>query len=103
MDTIGFEDDRNVRYWRTAVARILLTPDPITDKHRKRRVPEFSCWFCGETIEEDDVKAVHIEVSNLWFVGEDQPTQTLWAHSECAKTKLSHMYRFDPDDLINPQ
>jgi hypothetical protein len=64
---------------------------------------DYSCWFCKETIEEHDVRAVQIEVSNLWFVEKNQPVQTFWAHSECAKRNLSIGYGFNPDDFMNPQ
>ncbi len=64
---------------------------------------EFSCWYCNKTIGEEDVRAVQIEVSNLWFVEENQTVQTFWAHSECAKINLGIKNEFYPDDLINPQ
>jgi hypothetical protein len=64
---------------------------------------QFSCWFCRGAIEETDVKAVAIEISNLWFDKSDPPSQTFYAHSQCAKTRLSAAYQFDPEDLLNPQ
>ncbi|WP_428427999.1 hypothetical protein [Pararhizobium sp.] len=64
---------------------------------------DYACWFCKETIEEHDVKAVYIRVTNLWFVENLQPSQEFQAHSECAKRNLSAGYKFDPDDLMNPQ
>lgn len=64
---------------------------------------DFSCWFCKGTIKETDVKAVSVEVSNLWSDTADFPRQTLYAHSDCATTYLSGAYRFDPEDLREPQ
>lgn len=64
---------------------------------------DYACWFCKETIEEDDARAVHIQVTNLWFVEEPQPSQEFYAHSKCAKSNLSTAYEFDPDDLRKPQ
>jgi hypothetical protein len=64
---------------------------------------DFECWFCKQTIDEYDVKAVAVEISNLWFSGENHPVQTFWAHSKCAEQNLSGGYNFYPDDLINPQ
>ncbi len=64
---------------------------------------DFSCWFCKSVIEKIDVKAVAIEVSNLWVAGGVSPSQTFSAHSECAKTHLSPDNQFDPEDLLDLQ
>ncbi|MCQ1769372.1 hypothetical protein NOJ28_27990 [Neorhizobium galegae] len=64
---------------------------------------DFSCWFCESVIEKIDVKAVAIEVSNLWFATGVSPSQTFYAHSECVKTRLSLGNQFDPEDLLDPQ
>ena len=61
---------------------------------------EYECWFCKEGIGEDDTRAVHIELSNLWFEGKKWPKQKIWGHSKCAQEHLSHGHKFNPDTLM---
>ncbi len=54
---------------------------------------EYACWFCGKTIEQSDAGAVMITLENLWrwqlgSRGEDDPCQSIYAHSACAKSKI---------------
>ncbi len=54
---------------------------------------DFQCWFCGQGIERTDVGAVIITIENLWrweaeSQSDDDPVQSVYAHSKCAKTKL---------------
>ena len=54
---------------------------------------EFQCWFCGQGIERSDAGAVIITIESLWrWEGEsqsdDDPVQSVYAHSHCAKPKL---------------
>jgi len=54
---------------------------------------EFQCWFCGQGIERSDVGAVIITIESLWrweseSQSDDDPVQSVYAHSHCAKAKL---------------
>lgn len=54
----------------------------------------FQCWFCEREIERSDSSAVMITVENMWrweadAVTADDPTQQIYAHTDCAKEKLA--------------
>jgi hypothetical protein len=54
---------------------------------------EYQCWFCGEGIDRADTFAVMIAAENLWrwdagSKSDDDPWQSVYAHSACAKTRL---------------
>lgn len=58
----------------------------------------FTCWFCGEVIEPEDMHAVQISVSSLWLAG--GATQTFTAHSICATARLAGFaMQFNPQVL----
>lgn len=53
----------------------------------------YGCWFCDEAIERSDAGAVMVSVASLWrwdagSRDEDDPFQSFYAHSTCAKTHL---------------
>lgn len=53
----------------------------------------YQCWFCGLGVEQDDAHAVMITVENLWrweadSPSEDDPMQSVYAHSSCASDRL---------------
>jgi hypothetical protein len=55
---------------------------------------EYQCWFCDQGIERTDAGAVMVTIENLWRwdVGspnEDDPLQSIYAHSSCAKRQLT--------------
>ena len=54
---------------------------------------DFQCWFCGEGIDRTDSGAIIMTVENLWrweaeSASEDDPMQSVYAHSTCAKDRL---------------
>ena len=54
---------------------------------------EYQCWFCGKGITRVDAGAVMIIVESLWrwdagSRSEDDPWQSIYAHSGCAKEKM---------------
>ncbi len=54
---------------------------------------QFQCWFCDEGIERSDTSAVIVSVSGLWNweaqrKRNDDPVQSIYAHSACAKERL---------------
>jgi hypothetical protein len=54
----------------------------------------YQCWFCGPGIERDDAHAVMITVENVWrweagSMSEDDPLQSVYAHSTCARDRLN--------------
>jgi hypothetical protein len=53
----------------------------------------YQCWFCGQGVERADSGAVVITVESLWrwdagSRGDDDPLQSVYAHSRCAKDRL---------------
>ena len=61
-------------------------------------VKEQECWFCGETIAQNDLHAVRVALSGLWQ--EHGARQSFALHSECAALRLEgHRMGFDPEDL----
>ncbi len=55
---------------------------------------DFQCWFCGHQIARSDAGAVMLQVESLWRWAEntraaDDPCQSIYAHSECAKDRLA--------------
>lgn len=53
----------------------------------------YQCWFCGQGIDRADASAVVMTVESLWrwdagSPREDDPVQSVYAHSSCAKDRL---------------
>jgi hypothetical protein len=64
---------------------------------------EYECWFCGKGVDQHDALAVVVSARNLWSSNDDDPTQYLYIHSECAAERLpGARMSFEPSDLINP-
>jgi hypothetical protein len=69
-----------------------IAVDPTTRHHAPMR--EYQCWFCSEGIDRNaDAHAVMIVVENLWrwdagSKRDDDPWQSVYAHSACARTRL---------------
>jgi hypothetical protein len=58
------------------------------------------CWFCGETIELNDVRAVRITLENLMRATD--AIQTIASHAECARVRLTGAtMMFDPEVLFD--
>ena len=59
---------------------------------------ECECWFCGGTIAQTDLHAIHVSLSGLWQ--EQGARQSFAIHSECAALRLEgYRMGFDPEDL----
>ncbi len=49
----------------------------------------FACWFCGQEIERTKSRALTITLQDLWTENaESEPTQIIYAHFECAGTRM---------------
>lgn len=56
------------------------------------------CWFCGEAIELNDVRAVRITLENLMRATD--AIQTIASHADCARVRLiGATMMFDPEVL----
>ena len=63
---------------------------------------EYECWFCGKGIDRGDALAVGVSARNMWSSDDDDPTQDLYIHSECAAERLTGArMSFDPSVLID--
>jgi hypothetical protein len=59
------------------------------------------CCFCGEPIaKKADPEALELAVRHLWSTEKDDPGQALFAHSNCAASRLHSSIPFMPGALI---
>jgi len=58
------------------------------------------CCFCGELIaKKADPEALEFAVRNLWSHRKDDPAQALFAHSNCAASRMHDSIPFLPGAL----
>lgn len=59
------------------------------------------CCFCGDPISKtNDHEALELAARNLWSNGPDDPVQALFAHSECAASRVHQSVPFLPAALL---
>lgn len=58
-----------------------------------KAMSDYQCWFCGDSISRADGGAVIVNIESLWrwdagSLGDDGPSQDIYAHSICAKEQM---------------
>ena len=48
----------------------------------------YECWFCGHGITREHTDALCVSLSNVWNDTVEAPTQTIYAHFDCAHARM---------------
>lgn len=64
---------------------------------------QYSCWFCGNSIEKGGWPALSIALTNIWNdEPELEPTQVIYAHFTCAETRMKGTSMSLEADILFP-
>ncbi|WP_331011656.1 hypothetical protein [Sphingomonas sp.] len=73
---------------RVALAEMLTAVDTNPGLANALLGEGYECWFCGSGISREHTDALHLGLSNLWNDAIAAPTQTIYAHFDCAHKRM---------------
>ena len=89
MDTF---DNALAKCDRRVVAELLMRVDVDPSIATTLLNEESSCWFCGKGITSENDDALSIGLTNIWHNQHDTPTQEIYAHFTCARSRMAGVH-----------